>query len=811
MFGLLWLSLTVIALIGKCNAITDPVFYIEGNGWENNTHAGYIGHFKIRLTEEMPKWWIALVFPVPIPYFEAWQGTAFKQSFDMKIHYMKETRWNGHQYPGMVMDQRYMAEFPKERGVDYTEHHGPRPAIVFRHKVYIPSQTINEEHPMVVHDLADYRPNLPSYLELLPVLTITTPAPSTTSPRPTRGENSGMFWWVRTLSPPLTTTTQTTTTTTTTTAPTTTTPYRVEISCLDSVRIRRSRCIHQIIIPQDCYLPQCSASNPDRFNAAQCWQSKGFCWCVDPYNGMRTERRFVFIRNVRTLGCLAGLTSTASTTTTTVPNIAPTPQSPSAALPRPPFTPRNNYDYNLVIHNSLLFFEAQRSGDIGSNSRIRWRFPAHMTDGFDCGVDLSGGYYVSGDYVKYGFPTASAMTMLAWGYLEFPDAYDESGETRYLREALKWGTDYFIKAHVSSNKFVGQVGLSDLENSFWLRPQDMTVDRPCYNVTDRKPGSDLLAETAAAMAATAKVFMVSGNSSNDPYVQTLLQHARQLYDFAKTSRGTYSLSIRPAADHYPSNAYTDELVWAALWLYEATNERRFLADAGRFYDEFGLNEAKTEVSWDLKTTPVQLLLTKHAYRSGATSRAEDYLDKVTQFCEYSLNPEESIHTPQGLLYINQWGTTRYACNAAFVCLVASKLPALDQNLKRTYRKFAEDQIDYVLGKTGRSFVVGHGSNYPTQPHHRASSCSMAGMCGWTSYHSNSSNPQLLQGALVGGPDSTDQFTNDRSDYRSNGVSIDYNAGFQGAVAGIRGVFNQNYRTNHQFASLNSITFFLKDN
>uniref|UniRef100_H2XYX3 Uncharacterized protein n=2 Tax=Ciona intestinalis TaxID=7719 RepID=H2XYX3_CIOIN len=247
MFGLLWLSLTVIALIGKCNAITDPVFYIEGNGWENNTHAGYIGHFKIRLTEEMPKWWIALVFPVPIPYFEAWQGTAFKQSFDMKIHYMKETRWNGHQYPGMVMDQRYMAEFPKERGVDYTEHHGPRPAIVFRHKVYIPSQTINEEHPMVVHDLADYRPNLPSYLELLPVLTITTPAPSTTSPRPTRGENSGMFWWVRTLSPPLTTTTQTTTTTTTTTAPTTTTPYRVEISCLDSVRIRRSRCIHQII------------------------------------------------------------------------------------------------------------------------------------------------------------------------------------------------------------------------------------------------------------------------------------------------------------------------------------------------------------------------------------------------------------------------------------------------------------------------------------------------------------------------------------------------------------------------------------
>lgn len=46
------------------------------------------------------------------------------------------------------------------------------------------------------------------------------------------------------------------------------------------------------------------------------------------------------------------------------------------------------------------------------------------------------------------------------------------------------------------------------------------------------------------------------------------------------------------------------------------------------------------------------------------------------------------------------------------------------------------------------------------------------------------NPNLLYGALVGGPDQDDQYEDDRSDYVHNEVAVDYNAGFQGALAGI---------------------------
>lgn len=35
------------------------------------------------------------------------------------------------------------------------------------------------------------------------------------------------------------------------------------------------------------------------------------------------------------------------------------------------------------------------------------------------------------------------------------------------------------------------------------------------------------------------------------------------------------------------------------------------------------------------------------------------------------------------------------------------------------REFAKKQIGYMLGDSGRSFVVGVGKNYPKNPHHRS--------------------------------------------------------------------------------------------
>jgi hypothetical protein len=42
----------------------------------------------------------------------------------------------------------------------------------------------------------------------------------------------------------------------------------------------------------------------------------------------------------------------------------------------------------------------------------------------------------------------------------------------------------------------------------------------------------------------------------------------------------------------------------------------------------------------------------------------------------------------------------------------------------TYRQYGKKQIDYILGDSGRSYVVGYGNNPPTHPHHRSRCASL---------------------------------------------------------------------------------------
>ena len=44
--------------------------------------------------------------------------------------------------------------------------------------------------------------------------------------------------------------------------------------------------------------------------------------------------------------------------------------------------------------------------------------------------------------------------------------------------------------------------------------------------------------------------------------------------------------------------------------------------------------------------------------------------------------------------------------------------------------------------------------------------------------------RYVKGALVGGPDKFDNFKNDRENYRTNEVALDYNACYQGMMAAL---------------------------
>ncbi len=59
----------------------------------------------------------------------------------------------------------------------------------------------------------------------------------------------------------------------------------------------------------------------------------------------------------------------------------------------PPIGSNGNYDYNKVLHASLLFYEAQRSGKLPKDNRIHWRGDSMLDDKGNDGEDLTGGYF----------------------------------------------------------------------------------------------------------------------------------------------------------------------------------------------------------------------------------------------------------------------------------------------------------------------------------------------------------------------------------------------------------------------------------
>ena len=142
---------------------------------------------------------------------------------------------------------------------------------------------------------------------------------------------------------------------------------------------------------------------------------------------------------------------------------------------------------------------------------------------------------------------ASAMTVLAYGGVMYESGYKSAAEFSHLQSTVKWGTDYFIKAHTQPNEFYCQVGNGDIDHAYPGRPETMTIDRPAYKLDTNNPGSDCAGETAASLASAAVLF-----KDTDPaYSATLIQHSEELFSFADNYRGIYTNSISDAGKFYP--------------------------------------------------------------------------------------------------------------------------------------------------------------------------------------------------------------------------------------------------------------------
>ncbi|KAF7829581.1 endoglucanase 2 [Senna tora] len=440
-------------------------------------------------------------------------------------------------------------------------------------------------------------------------------------------------------------------------------------------------------------------------------------------------------------------------------------------------------DYASALKLAMQFFDIQKSGKLVDN-KISWRGDSALKDGSQAKLDLSKGMYDAGDHMKFGFPMAFTATVLSWAILEYGSHMEKVDQLKPAQESLKWITDYLINAHPSENVLYVQVGDPVADHKCWDRPEDMTEERPLAQVNSTSPGTDVAAETAAAMAAASLVF----KKTSSTYSSSLLKHAKQLFNFAEKYRGYYSDSIPEVQTYYNSTGYGDELLWAASWLYHATNDDSYLryvtGQNGEDYADWG---NPTWFSWDNKLAGTQVLLSRLSFfkandiSSSYDSGLQNYR-KTAEAVMCGLLPDSPTATKSrsdnGLIWVSEWNSLQQPVASAFLAtlysdyMVTSDTDKLhcdsDSFSPEDLRNFAKSQADYVLGKNPMhmSYLVGYGDKFPEFVHHRGASIpadeNPGCKDGFQYLDSSDPNPNEATGALVGGPFLNDTYIDSRN-------------------------------------------------
>ena len=502
-------------------------------------------------------------------------------------------------------------------------------------------------------------------------------------------------------------------------------------------------------------------------------------------------------------------------------------------------------DFARALQYSIYFYDANMCGtEVDENNRYTWRGDCHTydatceliagitdfkgtnlsqsfidkykdildPDGDGC-VDVAGGFHDAGDHVEFGMPENYSAAALGWGYYEFRDSYVKTGQDDHIETILRCFNDYLMKCTFldDSGKVIAhcyQVGDGDNDHSFWNSPEVDEMPRPAFFLTEEKPQIDYTTSAAASLALNYLNF----KDTDAEYAEKCLDYAKALWKFStdaldkagiKSQDDDLIAVLSDNADgpkgYYRSEKWVDDFCWAAGWLFLCTEDVSYLEAGAPFYDYYApsgwcfcwndvwsgaacvwarINQEYPDV--DL----INMLRT-------AQGKNQYVFENIWEQVQKCLPTWQGLETPQGYAFLNMWGSARYNTAMQLIGLVYDKYT--NNGKPGEFSEWAKRQMEYLMGdnditfeeaeKTGgpthgsRSFIVGYNENSAKYPHHRAAS-------GLTKCEDPDEHRYVLFGALAGGPGSADEHNDMTSDWIDNEVTLDYNAAFVGACAGL---------------------------
>ncbi|MDQ6749464.1 MAG: glycoside hydrolase family 9 protein, partial [Actinomycetota bacterium] len=463
-----------------------------------------------------------------------------------------------------------------------------------------------------------------------------------------------------------------------------------------------------------------------------------------------------------------------------------------------PFAIVSGSAYRPLAANALRYFQAQRDGPDVSGGALRRR-ASHLRDvaaatysppryrrdrligrlsRLGGTVDVAGGLFDAGDYLKFVETASFNEVMLLFALREYPSGVpDPAG----LRAQARFGTDWLLKMwDPKRGVLYYQVGLGDGDkrsilgdHDLWRLPQ--TDDRIATHAGSRAyflshrpvfaanaPGApispNLAGRTAAAFALCAQVQA----AVDADYARRCLLAGQTLFDRANTRPGQL-LTTSPHS-YYDEHEWRDDLELAAAELFRATrllngpdlphpDARYYLNAAAHWADAYMASPFNGTDSLNLYDISALAHFELHGILTSPVvqqlERSDPTIDVNTSpaaleadlRAQLRLAVRRSARDPFGLANVSgNLDTVPHALGNAIAARLYDTLHG-----RQSYERLARQQLGWVLGANpwGSSFVVGAGTLFPRCPSHQ-----VANLSGSLTGHG-----ALLFGATVDGPTS----------------------------------------------------------
>ena len=477
-----------------------------------------------------------------------------------------------------------------------------------------------------------------------------------------------------------------------------------------------------------------------------------------------------------------------------------------------------DYDYARALQYSIYFYDANMCGtEVEEHNRLPWRGNCHTYDAKvplqpmdakengtnlssaqiselskyldpdgDGFVDVAGGFHDAGDHVEFGMPENYAAATLGWGYYEFRDAYKKTGQDEHIEEIVRCFNDYLMKCTFrdEDGKVVAhcyQVGDGDIDHAVWEAPEVDSMARPAYFLTADKPQTDYVVSAAASLA----INYLNFKDTDPEYAEKSLDYALALWNFANDNPKELSENLDGPKAYYFSNKWEDDYCWAASWLFECTGDVSYLEEALEYYDYYAPSGwcycwndmwSGAGLRWAVinQEHPELDLVNMLRKAQGKNEYVyDDFWDEVDK----CIPVWQRLETSGGYAFLQIWGSARYNTAMQLIALLIDKYQ--NDGKPGENSEWAQKQMHYIMGDNpmNRCYIVGYNDSSVKYPHHRAAS-------GLLEAEDPREHKHILWGALAGGPGGDDSHTDVTSDWVGNEVTIDYNAAFVGACAGL---------------------------